>query len=112
VLQLFTAAPPLAMGLFDRLCSADSMMSYPSLYKISQSGKLFSVRVFWVWIGNALVHSILLYWLPLLAFEQDVVWSNGRDGGYLVLGNTVYSVSSKHRIYLEALSMARLFCSM
>lgn len=50
-------------------------------------------QVFWVWIINALIHSSLLYWLPLLALKQDVAWANGRDGGYLLLGNFVYTVS-------------------
>jgi len=42
---------------------------------------------------NALFHSALLYWLPLMALKQDVAWGNGRDGGYLLLGNFVYTVS-------------------
>ncbi|XP_046395315.1 probable phospholipid-transporting ATPase IA isoform X5 [Ischnura elegans] len=88
---LFTAAPPLAMGLFDRLCSAETMMKYPSLYKTTQSSQFFNVRVFWVWIGNALIHSVLLYWLPFLALQKDVIWGNGREGGYLLLGNIVYT---------------------
>ncbi|KDR21171.1 putative phospholipid-transporting ATPase IA, partial [Zootermopsis nevadensis] len=88
---LFTAAPPLAMGLFDKVCSAETMLKYPALYKPSQNADLFNVKVFWVWILNALGHSILLYWLPLLAAEKDVIWSNGREGGYLLLGDIVYS---------------------
>lgn len=27
-------------------------------------------------------------------FYGDVVWSNGKDGGYLVLGNMVYTVNT------------------
>ncbi|KAJ9596817.1 hypothetical protein L9F63_012150, partial [Diploptera punctata] len=88
---LFTAAPPLAMGLFDKVCSAETMLKYPALYKPSQNADLFNVKVFWVWIINSLGHSVLLYWLPLLAAEKDVIWSNGREGGYLLLGNIVYS---------------------
>ena len=93
MLQLFTAAPPLAMGLFDKVCSAETMLKYPALYKPSQNADLFNVKVFWVWILNSLAHSVLLYWLPLFAAEKDVIWSNGREGGYLLLGNIVYSVS-------------------
>ncbi|KAJ9576656.1 hypothetical protein L9F63_025449, partial [Diploptera punctata] len=89
--RLFTAAPPLAMGLFDKVCSAETMLKYPALYKPSQNADLFNVKVFWVWIINSLGHSVLLYWLPLLAAEKDVIWSNGREGGYLLLGNIVYS---------------------
>jgi magnesium-transporting ATPase (P-type) len=96
------------MGLFDRMCSAEAMMTYPTLYKMSQSGQLFNVRVFWVWIGNAMLHSLLLYWLPLLAFQQDVVWGHGRDGGYLVLGNTVYSVSQALLVLRHPTNVATL----
>lgn len=27
----------------------------------------------------------------MVAFDKDVVWSNAKDGGYLVLGNAVYT---------------------
>lgn len=88
---LFTAAPPLAMGLFDKTCSSEARINFPKLYKPSQSAQYFNVKVFWVWILNALLHSVLLFWLPLLALQHDVIWKNGRDGGYLVLGNVVYT---------------------
>ncbi|XP_026462276.1 phospholipid-transporting ATPase IA-like isoform X1 [Ctenocephalides felis] len=88
---LFTAMPPLAMGIFDKVCSADTMIKYPALYKPSQSAQLFNVRVFWVWIFNALLHSISLYWLPLFICDYHVLWKNGKEGGYLVLGNMVYT---------------------
>jgi phospholipid-transporting ATPase len=26
-----------------------------------------------------------------MAFGEDIVWSNGKDGGYLILGNAVYT---------------------
>jgi phospholipid-transporting ATPase len=29
----------------------------------------------------------------MYAYQGAVVWGNGRDGGYLVLGNMVYTVS-------------------
>ncbi len=91
MLQLFTAAPPLAIGIFDKVCSAETMMKYPKLY--SQSSSQFSVKIFWVWIINALLHSVLLFWLPMLALQKDVIWFHGKEGGYLVLGNMVYTVT-------------------
>ncbi|XP_011055013.1 PREDICTED: probable phospholipid-transporting ATPase IA isoform X3 [Acromyrmex echinatior] len=89
---VFTAAPPLAMGLFDKVCSAETHLAHPGLYATKNNGEsFFNIKVFWVWIINALIHSSLLYWLPLMALKQDVVWANGRDGGYLLLGNFVYT---------------------
>ncbi|XP_039305237.1 probable phospholipid-transporting ATPase IA isoform X2 [Solenopsis invicta] len=89
---VFTAAPPLAMGLFDKVCSAETHLAHPGLYATKNNGgSSFNIKVFWVWIINALIHSSLLYWLPLMALKQDVAWANGRDGGYLLLGNFVYT---------------------
>lgn len=91
---IFTALPPLAMGLFDKACSSDLMLKYPKLYKPSQSGQLFNVKVFWVWILNGMFHSAMLFWLSLFICEHEIVWMNGKEGGYLILGNFVYTVSS------------------
>ncbi|XP_043476989.1 probable phospholipid-transporting ATPase IA [Leptopilina heterotoma] len=89
---VFTAAPPLAMGLFDKVCSAETHLAHPRLYATKNDSEYaFNIKVFWIWIFNALIHSSLLYWLPLFALQQDVIWKNGRDGGYLVLGNIVYT---------------------
>ena len=45
LLQVFTAAPPLAMGLFDRHCTPESLLKFPQLYKDSQNCELFNVKV-------------------------------------------------------------------
>lgn len=66
------------------------MLKHPKLY--SQSSSQFSVKIFWVWIINALLHSVLLFWLPMLSVQQDVLWLHAKEGGYLVLGNMVYTV--------------------
>lgn len=89
----FTALPPFAIGIFDKVCSAETMLKYPALYKPSQSAQLFNVRVFWIWIGNALVHSVILFWAPMLAYGNETIWGNGKSGDYLALGNIVYTVS-------------------
>ncbi|XP_039280829.1 phospholipid-transporting ATPase IA isoform X2 [Nilaparvata lugens] len=86
---IFTSATPFAIGLFDKVCSAETMMRYPKLY--SHGLTKFDVKVFWVWIFNSLYHSVLLYWLTMYMAKHDVVWSNGKEGGYLMLGNMVYT---------------------
>ncbi|KAJ0179615.1 hypothetical protein K1T71_005327 [Dendrolimus kikuchii] len=88
---IFTALPPFAIGLFDKLCSPEIMLRHPVLYIPSQQGLLFNVRVFWIWAINSLLHSVLLFWLPVLMTAHHVVWPSGKDGGYLLLGNFVYT---------------------
>ncbi|GAB0091473.1 Phospholipid-transporting ATPase [Sergentomyia squamirostris] len=87
---VFTALPPFAMGIFDKVCSAEIMIKYPALYT-SQNAQLLNVRIFWVWIGNAVLHSIFLYWMPMFSYNFENIWKNGNNGGYLVLGNMVYT---------------------
>ena len=89
---LFTSAPPVALGLFDRTCSAKVREKYPSLYHSSQNGEFFNIKEFWKWIWLAIYHSTLLFWIPKIAMEVGVEWGNGKTDGYLVLGNTVYSL--------------------
>lgn len=88
---IFTAAPPLAIGLFDRLCSAEVIMKNPTLYKDSQQGLFFNVKVFWVWIGNSILHSVILFWFTVLTLRQDVAFIDGKVGDYLFMGNFVYT---------------------
>ncbi|XP_053599624.1 probable phospholipid-transporting ATPase IA isoform X4 [Plodia interpunctella] len=88
---IFTALPPFAIGLFDKLCSSEIMLKHPVLYIPSQKGLLFNVQVFWVWAVNALLHSVLLFWLPVLLCAHEALWPAGGVGGYLVLGNFIYT---------------------
>ena len=89
---LFTSLPPLALGIFDKTCSAETRESNPALYKTSQNSELFNIKKFWLWIGTAIFHSVLLFWVPMLAMSTGVSWSSGHTDGYLILGNTVYSL--------------------
>jgi len=88
----FTSAPPVALGLFDRTCTAATREEYPSLYHSTQKSEFFNHREFWKWIGNSIFHSVLLFWLPQLSMYFGVSWENGKTDGYLVLGNTVYTL--------------------
>ncbi|CAL8304183.1 unnamed protein product [Boreogadus saida] len=88
---IFTAMPPLAMGMFERCCQKETMLRHPELYRTSQEAQGFNAKVFWCHCLNGLLHSAVLFWLPLLAFRHDTVSWNGRTTDYLLLGNMVYT---------------------
>lgn len=88
---MFSAAPPFAMGLFDRSCSAANCMRFPQLYKDSQNSESFNHRVFLQWLLNSAFHSAVLFWLPLLAFSKDTMYANGQTGSLYLMGNAVYT---------------------
>ncbi|KAJ7989300.1 hypothetical protein DPEC_G00318050 [Dallia pectoralis] len=88
---IFTAMPPLALGIFERCCKKENMLKYPELYKSSQNAVGFNTQVFWAYCLNGLLHSVILFWLPLQAFKHDTVSWNGKTPDYLLLGNMVYT---------------------
>ncbi|KAM3184487.1 hypothetical protein ACTXT7_008298, partial [Hymenolepis weldensis] len=87
----FSAAPPLALGLFERNMSAKNCLRLPVLYKETQRTTTFDKVTFLTWLANGVFHSAILFWIPLCAFQHDVVYGNGQITSHLVLGNTVYT---------------------
>ena len=69
-----------------------SGQSMPHLYKVSQRSQLCNVKLLIVWILNGLFHSVILFWIPLLTMDNGVLWSSGHTDGYLVIGNSVFTL--------------------
>uniref|UniRef100_A0A8D0PAL5 Phospholipid-transporting ATPase n=1 Tax=Sus scrofa TaxID=9823 RepID=A0A8D0PAL5_PIG len=88
---MFTAMPPLTLGIFERSCRKENMLKYPELYKTSQNALDFNTKVFWVHCLNGLFHSVILFWFPLKALQYGTVFGNGKTSDYLLLGNFVYT---------------------
>uniref|UniRef100_A0A665WK44 Phospholipid-transporting ATPase n=1 Tax=Echeneis naucrates TaxID=173247 RepID=A0A665WK44_ECHNA len=68
---IFTALPPLTLGIFERSCRKENMLKYPELYKTSQNAMGFNTKVFWAHCLNGLFHSVILFWFPLKAFQEN-----------------------------------------
>jgi len=88
--MLFTAAQPIAMGVFERNCSQTIRREYPTLYPKGRD--LFNMKSFCLWTANSILHSVLLFWITFYIVGDGVIWINGKEGGYLVLGNCIYTV--------------------
>ncbi|XP_020607976.1 phospholipid-transporting ATPase IB-like isoform X2 [Orbicella faveolata] len=90
---VFTSVPPLAIGLFDRTVTSESMLKYPKLYKASQNAEIYNTKVFWMWIAASVYHSLLLFYLPCFMLKHESPFSSGVVVGEWFLGNVVYTVS-------------------
>ncbi|XP_073899862.1 phospholipid-transporting ATPase IB-like isoform X2 [Castor canadensis] len=88
---IFTSLPPFVLGIFEQCCSQMSLLKYPELYKIPQTGQIFNTKVFWIQCMNALFHSFILFWLPTKMLEHDVVLQGGYTTDCLFLGNFIYT---------------------
>jgi phospholipid-transporting ATPase len=58
---VFTVLPPLVIGVFDQFVSARILDRYPQLYILGQKNQFFTKTAFWLWVGNALYHSIVSF---------------------------------------------------
>lgn len=71
---VFTVLPPLVIGVFDQLVSARILDRYPHLYMLGQKNAFFTPAAFWLWVGNALYHSVVgpfplyVHWFTRLTF--------------------------------------------
>ena len=66
-------------------------MENPSLYCHSQRGLGYNYNVFWRWIVQATLHSVLIFWITLLTMYTGVNNQHGYSEGYLEIGNTIYT---------------------
>ncbi|KAF8200726.1 calcium transporting ATPase [Pholiota molesta] len=87
---LFTVLPPLVIGIFDQFVSARFLDRYPQLYILGQKNAFFSKTSFWLWVGNALYHSVLLYGFSVILFWGDLKQADGLDSGHWFWGTTLY----------------------
>ncbi|XP_047410286.1 phospholipid-transporting ATPase IB-like [Sciurus carolinensis] len=88
---IFTSLPPLTLGIFEKCCSQKSLLEYPQLYTVSQTGEVFNTKVFWIQCMDALIHSFILFWFPMKMLEHDMIFQRGYSTDYLFLGNFIYT---------------------
>ena len=86
-----TAAPPVAIGLFDKTCSDLQRMRNPCLYHATQKSDFFNYKVSFKWVALSIFHSLVLYWIPVWFHGHGIIWASGFGGDYLTLGNIVYT---------------------
>jgi len=87
---LFTLLPPFVIGIFDQFVSARILDRYPQLYMLGQSNAFFTKTAFWLWIGNALYHSIVAFGFSIILFWGDLKQSTGYDSGHWFWGTMLY----------------------
>ncbi|KAI0820969.1 calcium transporting ATPase [Irpex lacteus] len=86
----FTVLPPLVIGVFDQFVSARILDRYPQLYMLGQKNVFFTRTAFWLWVGNALYHSLILFGFSVILFWGDLKQATGFDSGHWVWGTSLY----------------------
>ncbi|KAF7800091.1 hypothetical protein EIP86_011334 [Pleurotus ostreatoroseus] len=87
---VFTLLPPLVIGVFDQFVSARILDRYPQLYMLGQRNAFFTKTAFWMWVANALYHSIILFGFSVILFWGDLKQATGYDSGHWFWGTMLY----------------------
>ncbi|KAF8629398.1 hypothetical protein AX15_003453 [Amanita polypyramis BW_CC] len=87
---VFTVLPPLVIGVFDQFVSARILDRYPQLYILGQKNEFFTKTAFWLWVTNALYHSVILFGFSVILFWGDLNLADGLDAGHWFWGTTLY----------------------
>jgi phospholipid-transporting ATPase len=85
---LLTSLPTLLLGVFEKNSPESVLMKKPYIYL---QNNWFNFHTFCGCLFNALFHSILLLWLSLAIFEDNVYWKSGLNDHYGIIGNIVYT---------------------
>ncbi|EMD38048.1 hypothetical protein CERSUDRAFT_113198 [Gelatoporia subvermispora B] len=75
----WTIAPPIAMGLFDRIADDHVLMALPELYRPSREGKYFGMGLFLVYMFDGVVQSALVFFLTLYSYSTTSARRDGYD---------------------------------
>lgn len=84
----FTGLPIIVYAIFEQDVSQAKAFKYPRLYEAGQRGQEFSMRLLYMWLLNALYHSLVVFFFDYLAFSDD---QSGKNIGVWGFGATAYA---------------------
>ncbi|ODN03512.1 putative phospholipid-transporting ATPase IH [Orchesella cincta] len=66
----FSSVPIFVFGLTEQPYSAETLLSQPHLYKRNRKNSLMTVKKFLPWFLSSLWHSVVVYYLPYLSWNN------------------------------------------
>ncbi|KZP18292.1 phospholipid-translocating ATPase [Athelia psychrophila] len=100
---LWTIAPVIGIGVFDRFADDSVLMALPELYRYGREGKWFSHRQFAVYMIDAVYQSAIIYFIVQFAYLSPTPRTDGFQVG-------LYEYSTTMAI--SAVLAANLFCGL
>jgi len=88
---VWTLVPIVVLGIFDKDVDDNYVLEHPQLYRTGPSRYYFNFKVFWGWVFTAVWHSLVLYGMVGLAFDQSNVFPDGRSLDLFSMGTVSYT---------------------
>ncbi|XP_076117823.1 phospholipid-transporting ATPase VD-like isoform X3 [Mytilus galloprovincialis] len=76
---LYTSLPPIINGILDRDLSAETLLQFPSIYRMGPEDQMYTRKSFFVAAFDSLYQSAILFYLNYLVYTDSVagVWEFG-----------------------------------
>ncbi|CUG93673.1 phospholipid-transporting ATPase 1-like protein, putative [Bodo saltans] len=84
---VFTSIPPLFAGIFEKDISEEVLMNRPELFPPLAAGQYFNVPTLARWFVEAIIHSLILFWISYPTNMQLDVRERSTDG--IMYGTTL-----------------------
>ncbi|KIM48588.1 hypothetical protein M413DRAFT_437796 [Hebeloma cylindrosporum] len=91
--SLWTIAPVIGVGLFDRFLDSRVLMDFPQLYRYGREGTWFGTKPFLVYMLDGVIQSAIIYFLILYTYTSPTSRTDGYDG-YINEFSTTMAISA------------------
>ncbi|KAF8163678.1 hypothetical protein B0H34DRAFT_649957 [Crassisporium funariophilum] len=91
--SLWTIAPVIGIGLFDRFLDAHVLMQVPELYRYGREGSWFGIKSFLVYMMDGILQSAIIYFLIMYTYTSTSARKDGYDV-YLHEFSTTMAISA------------------
>eukprot|EP01095_Lingulamoeba_sp_RSL-Kostka_P008379 TRINITY_DN2784_c0_g1_i2.p1 TRINITY_DN2784_c0_g1~~TRINITY_DN2784_c0_g1_i2.p1 ORF type:complete len:909 (+),score=364.41 TRINITY_DN2784_c0_g1_i2:325-3051(+) len=89
----FTSTPPLFYAIFEKDIDPETIDQYPEVYRRVSTGYLFTYSSLFVWLLNAVWHSIVFIFVGVFLQANEPFYFNGKTTGLRVMGNIVATMA-------------------
>ncbi|KNC54448.1 uncharacterized protein AMSG_10443 [Thecamonas trahens ATCC 50062] len=88
---LFAGLPIIILASIDQDVSHESSLEFPELYFDGQNKKEFNVKLFVLWIANAIFHSAVIFFGVRGVYSGTTAAADGQHSGVFLLGSVVFT---------------------
>ncbi|EGO21270.1 hypothetical protein SERLADRAFT_351381 [Serpula lacrymans var. lacrymans S7.9] len=78
--SIWTLAPVIGIGLFDRMVDADVLMAFPELYRFGREGTWFTNKKFLIYVLDGVVQSAVIFFIIQYTYDSN----SARNDGYSI----------------------------
>lgn len=88
---VFTAWPPIIIGLTDQFVRAPFLLAHPSLYRLGQENSFYNSKTFWQSAVNGFAQSLMAFTLTTAIYFHGIALSDGRSVGLFFVGTILFA---------------------